>query len=77
MTSRLKISALAVNHADETFKSLQSPEIYQYIPDAPPPDVESLKKRYAMLAAGSSIKGEKWLNWVVFERSSGEAVGTL
>lgn len=77
MTSRLKISTLSADHANDTFDGLQSPEIYQYIPDTPPPDHQSLRKHYAKMETGSSIKGEKWLNWVIFEKSSEEAIGTL
>ena len=77
MTSRLKITPLTEKHACETFNGLRSAEIYTFIPDTPPPDLESLEKHYSVLVRGSVVENEKWLNWVVTEKHSEKVVGTL
>lgn len=77
LTTRLAIHPLAESHAQDTFNSLQNQDIYHYIPDKAPLSIEALRVHYARLALGCPNTSEKWLNWVVYEQKSKNAIGTL
>jgi RimJ/RimL family protein N-acetyltransferase len=54
---------------------LASPELYAVI-GGRPPTLAELRARYAAQTVGRSPDGsERWLNWIVRDRSSGAAVG--
>lgn len=76
-TDRLELITLAEHHADQMYTPLQDKEIYHFIPDTPPPSVDSLKSHYARLAIGSSKSTEHWLNWVITKTDSNEIIGSL
>jgi len=76
-THRLLLEPLTVAHAEPLVEPLQHPELYRFIPTSPLP-LEQLRKRYAFLQGGRSPDGkEKWLNWVLFQRSDGAPIGTF
>jgi ribosomal-protein-alanine N-acetyltransferase len=77
-TERLACEPLAAGHAPLLFAELRNANLYRYIPQDPPADVEALAARYARLAAEphSPDGSELWLNWVVRERG-GAYTGTL
>jgi ribosomal-protein-alanine N-acetyltransferase len=75
-TQRLVLEPLARHHAQEMFEALSDRAIYRFIDEAPPASVEALATRYARLESRRSGDGrEHWLNWVVREPASGNAVG--
>jgi len=56
---------------------LSDPTLYWFMGGAPP-GLEELQRRYALLAARRSPDGEeRWLNWVIRDRHTGKALGTL
>jgi RimJ/RimL family protein N-acetyltransferase len=65
-TETLRLEPLTVAHADEMFEPMSAPQIYAWIPGAPPVSLDALRRRYAALARGHSADGrERWLNWIV------------
>ncbi|MEY4547874.1 MAG: hypothetical protein RL685_4069 [Pseudomonadota bacterium] len=76
-TSRLYLEPLRVDHADILVESLQHPDIYRFIPTSPLAS-EALRRRYAFLEGRQSPDGkERWLNWVLFQKSGEGVVGTF
>jgi RimJ/RimL family protein N-acetyltransferase len=72
---RLVLEPLRVAHAEVMVGVLSDPVLYKHMGGSPPTR-EQLSSRYERQAAGRPIgSGEQWFNWVVKERSSGEAVG--
>ncbi|MEO5881343.1 MAG: GNAT family N-acetyltransferase [Caldimonas sp.] len=62
----LVLEPLVAAHAEAMFALLSDPALYRYIDEAPPPDVEQLRARYARLERRASPDGrQRWLNWVV------------
>jgi RimJ/RimL family protein N-acetyltransferase len=52
-------------HADDMFAVLADPALYAF-ENAPPPSVDWLRARFAMLESRRSPDGsERWLNWVI------------
>jgi RimJ/RimL family protein N-acetyltransferase len=76
-TPRLELEPLRVEHAKEMASVLADPALHDFIGGAPSSE-EQLSARYARQAAGQSPDGrEGWLNWVVRDRATRDAVGTL
>ncbi|HSQ61394.1 MAG TPA: GNAT family N-acetyltransferase [Acidobacteriota bacterium] len=70
-TPRLLLEPQIAAHADEMFRVLGDPAIYEY-ENEPPASAEWLRERYTKLETRRSRDGrEEWLNWVVRLRSSG------
>jgi RimJ/RimL family protein N-acetyltransferase len=60
------------------FPILTDKDIYTFLPEQPPASLEALQNRYAFLSNRISPDGtEHWLNWIIFESVSGEAVGFI
>ena len=73
-TSRLSLEPQVAAHAEEMFRVLDDPAIYEY-ENEPPPSVEWLRARFARLESRRSPDGrEQWLNWVLRLPSS-ELIG--
>jgi RimJ/RimL family protein N-acetyltransferase len=73
-TSRLALEPQVAAHAEEMFRVLGDPRIYEY-ENEPPPSGEWLRERYARLETRRSTDGsEQWLNWVL-RLSSRELIG--
>jgi len=75
-TKRLRLEPLRIFHAASMVKVLADPELYTFT-GGEPPTFEQLKRRYAMLYAGSRTETEEWHNWIVREVESFEPVGTV
>jgi len=74
-TERLRLVPLTTAHADEMAPLLDDPALHTYVGGAPV-SLEELRERYARQARGRSPdRRERWLNWIVRERTSGAAVG--
>jgi RimJ/RimL family protein N-acetyltransferase len=76
-TARLVLEPLRVDHATEMAPLLDDEALHAYI-GGHPLTVEQLRDRYERQVAGRSADGEQgWLNWIVRDRDSGAAVGTV
>jgi len=76
-TPRLTLEPLRVEHAGEMADVLGDPRLYEYVGGAPPSPAQ-LTTRYALQVAGHSPdRRHGWLNWIVRERATGAAVGTV
>lgn len=74
-TDRLVLEPQLAAHADEMFRVLSDPAIYEH-ENAPPPSVEWLRERFARLESRRSPDGrEQWLNWVLRLSSPPELIG--
>jgi RimJ/RimL family protein N-acetyltransferase len=76
-SGRLTLEPLRVGHAEEMISVLGDPKAYAYM-GGDPPSLEELRARYARQVAGQSGDGSQgWLNWIIRERDSQLAVGTV
>jgi RimJ/RimL family protein N-acetyltransferase len=74
MSRALTLEPQIAAHAEEMFRVLSDPAIYEY-ENEPPPSLEWLRERYARLESRSSPDGaQRWLNWVV-RLETGELAG--
>jgi [ribosomal protein S5]-alanine N-acetyltransferase len=74
ITPRLRLEPLVAGHADEMFRVLSDPAIYEFENQAPT-SVAWLRERYARLETRCSADGrQQWLNWVL-RLHSGEPIG--
>ena len=75
VTARLDLIPLRIADADEMVGVLADPVLYAFIGGEPPTRSE-LARRYRAQVRGRSADGrEAWHNWIVRERSTGEATG--
>lgn len=75
-SARLALIPLAEKFADDMYDGLQSPALYEYVADVPPPSRQWLRERYRRLEAGRSPDAsELWLNWLLREKMTGRFVG--
>ncbi|HET9950326.1 MAG TPA: GNAT family N-acetyltransferase [Candidatus Eisenbacteria bacterium] len=73
-TDRLTLEPQVASHAEEMFRVLSDPAIYEH-ENEPPPSAEWLRDRFTKLETRRSPDGrEAWLNWVVRLPSS-ELIG--
>jgi RimJ/RimL family protein N-acetyltransferase len=76
-TARLTLQPLRLDHAGEMVDVLSDPRLYEYVGGAPP-SAARLEARYARQVVGHSPDARQgWLNWIVRERATGSAVGTV
>ena len=74
VTERLSLEPQVAAHAEEMFRVLADPAIYEH-ENEPPASVEWLRERYRKLESRRSPDGrERWLNWVL-RLSSAELIG--
>src|SRR5215831_11239974 len=77
-TRRLDLEPLAERHVEELWAPLADPLLYQHVPQDPPQSLDALRERFALLSQRRSPQGDQlWLNWVMRERSDGQARGRL
>lgn len=75
-TNRLELIPLIRDHAERLFPVLAEVSLYEYTQEPPPTSLETLRGRYSFLQSRRSPDGsEVWLNWLVQESDSGEAIG--
>ena len=76
-TARLTLEPLRIEHAGEMAEVLANSRLYEYVGGTPPSPAQ-LRTRYALQVAGHSPDGRQgWLNWIIRERATGAAVGTV
>jgi RimJ/RimL family protein N-acetyltransferase len=76
LSERLELEPLRPDHADELAPVLDDIRLHTFIGGRPATAAE-LRDRYTRQVVGRSPDGsERWLNWVVRHRKSGQAVGT-
>jgi RimJ/RimL family protein N-acetyltransferase len=76
-TRRLELEPLGPDHARELARVLDDPALHAFTGGAPSTEDE-LRERYARQSAGRSPDGtQDWLNWVVRDSATREAVGTV
>jgi len=76
-SERLVLEPLRPEHADELARVLDDRSLHRFT-GGEPLVVEDLRARFERQSQGRSPDGrEHWLNWVVRERSTGRAVGTV
>ena len=64
-TPRLTLEPQLAAHADEMFRVLSDPAIYEH-ENEPPASIAWLRERFSRLESRTSSDGqEQWLNWVV------------
>jgi RimJ/RimL family protein N-acetyltransferase len=75
-TARLSLEPLRVDHAEEMAPLLDDVRLFAFT-GGEPCTLDELRARYQRQVIGwSHDRHERWLNWIVRERSSGQAVGT-
>lgn len=75
-SERLVLAPAGPEHADELVVVLGDASLYALI-GGEPEDRERLRERLQRQVHGSSVAGQRWLNWIVRERTSGQAIGTM
>ena len=76
-TTRLELTPLAVDDAEEMAVVLGDERMYEFTGGAPLP-VRQLRERYRRLVTGSSADGsERWFNWIVRLAAERVAVGVV
>ena len=76
-TPRLELEPLRTGHARELAPVLDDPALHAFTGGAPSTEDE-LRQRFARQSIGRSPDGaQAWLNWVVRDRATHDAVGTL
>jgi RimJ/RimL family protein N-acetyltransferase len=73
-SSRLVMSPLRADDADEMFDVLDDAALHEFIGGSPA-TLDELRVRYATLEAGSGSPTEEWLNWIVRRGDDGAAIG--
>jgi ribosomal-protein-alanine N-acetyltransferase len=75
-TERLELEQLSKDHSPKFFSSLQSPDLYRFISDRAPVDLDSLSSRFEILSRGVSPDGhELWQNWAIKLRNTSTYLG--
>jgi RimJ/RimL family protein N-acetyltransferase len=76
ITPRLRLESIRAGFAEATFEGLSDERLYEFMADGPPVNIEALRERYTLLERGTSPDGtERWLNWIIFVRSSEQPIG--
>jgi RimJ/RimL family protein N-acetyltransferase len=74
-TERLLLEPLRPAHPTEMVVVLDDPELHRHV-GGQPLLLEELRKRYEHRARGRSDDGsERWFNWIIRDRTSGDALG--
>ena len=70
-TSRLQLIPQLSQHAEEMFRVLKHPSLYEFTGGKPPTSEESLTIRFKQLESRTSPDGyDYWLNWVIKDEKS-------
>ncbi len=79
LTDRLLIESLSLDHVEELFAALDDPAVGRYLGGSHPATVEQLHARIVRQLAGapSASTPERWWNWVVRLRDTGDVIGRL
>ena len=75
-TARLSLEPLSIGHAEEMARLLDDAQLYGFT-GGEPCTLGELRERYRRQVAGwSPDRHERWLNWILRDRRSGQAIGT-
>jgi RimJ/RimL family protein N-acetyltransferase len=75
-TARLSLEPLRVDHAQEMASVLDDPRLFVFTGGSPS-TLDELRDRYQRQVIGwSHDRRERWLNWILRERGTGQAIGT-
>jgi RimJ/RimL family protein N-acetyltransferase len=75
-TARLSLEPLSVDHAEAMAPVLDDPRLFAFTGGSPC-TLDELRDRYRRQVTGwSPDRHERWLNWIVCERGTGQAIGT-
>jgi RimJ/RimL family protein N-acetyltransferase len=75
-TARLSLEPLRIDHAREMASVLDDPRLFAFTGGSPC-TLDELRDRYRRQVTGwSRERHERWLNWIVRERATGQAIGT-
>jgi RimJ/RimL family protein N-acetyltransferase len=75
-TARLSLEPLRIAHAEEMAPLLDDAQLFGFT-GGRPWTLDELRERYQRRVTGwSHDRHERWLNWILRERSSGQAIGT-
>jgi RimJ/RimL family protein N-acetyltransferase len=76
LTARLSLEPLSIDHAEEMAPLLDDPRLFGFTGGSPC-TLDELRERYRRQVTGwSHDRHERWLNWILRERRSGQAIGT-
>jgi RimJ/RimL family protein N-acetyltransferase len=75
--SRLVIEELRIEHLAELASQLRQPEVYEYIGGLPSHEEFILDRQRALRGPGPGASAERWLNFLVREKSSHLMLGRL
>lgn len=74
---RLVLEPLRIEHADELAPALEDASLHRFI-GGEPLGVDELRARFDRQASGwSPDRRERWLNWLVRQRATDRAIGTV
>ncbi len=76
-SDRLILEPLRLEHADELAPVLNDPELHRFIGGDPPTPTELRARFERQLTGHSPDERDRWLNWVVRERATARALGTV
>jgi RimJ/RimL family protein N-acetyltransferase len=72
----LSLEPLRIDHAEEMAPLLDDAQLFGFIGGGPC-TLDELRERYRRQVTGwSHDRQERWLNWIVRDRDSGQAIGT-
>ncbi len=72
----MSLEPLRIDHAEEMAPLLDDPRLFGFTGGAPC-TLNELRQRYQRQVTGwSHDRHERWLNWILRDRSSGHAIGT-
>jgi len=75
-TARLSLEPLRIDHAEEMASVLDDPRLFAFTGGSPC-TLDELRERYRRQATGwAHDRRERWLNWVLRERATGQAIGS-
>lgn len=78
ITANLILEPILPKHSEILFDSLQSDELYTYIPQNPPKSVNSLKDKYTKWSKRQSSDNEEiWINYAIYHKLKNIYVGTV
>ena len=75
-TPRIALEPLSVEHAALLAGGFAEPALYEWI-DAPSPDLGSLTHRFARITVPGADAPDRWLNWAMRLRGTGDYPGLV
>jgi ribosomal-protein-alanine N-acetyltransferase len=78
LTANLVLEPILPSHAEKLFSLLQAPELYYFIPQDPPKNIQKLVEKYQKWSKRKSDDNqETWLNYAVYHPLLCQYAGTL